>query len=293
MSLSGTGSTPESRIEFSAAKKGAVILLLIGYSFLTYNVGGYNSFIPSDMTLMTRIIVVALLLITTVLLHQKEGTTGRFWRISASFLVVSFGLLLAWFFGRWYSLIPGLSLDTVEGVAIAKFSEVLPIVLAMLVGTWLVEKDFQSVFLRGGDLRKSLKLSVLISPIGLIPFIALGGLALTVGTDVLIGWIPWLCLFSFSNAFMEELMVRGLFLKKYNSLFGEKQSLLLTSVVFAIFHQAIIGYTDLISFSMFLGITFALGLSWGYLMQRSDNIWGAVIAHAIADILFLLTVFGI
>ena len=88
-------------------------------------------------------------------------------------------------------------------------------------------------------------------------------------------------------------MVRGIFLKKYDSIFGQRTSLLLTSIIFAIFHQAILQYTDPISFSIFLGITFVLGLAWGYIMQKSDNIWGAVLAHAIADILLILTVFGV
>ncbi len=102
-----------------------------------------------------------------------------------------------------------------------------------------------------------------------------------------------MCVFATSNAFMEELMIRGIFLRKYESFFCERQSLFLTSIIFAIFHQAIIGYTDFISFSVFMGMTFFLGLIWGYVIQKSDNIWGAVFAHTIADIFFVLAVFGV
>lgn len=216
-----------------------------------------------------------------------------YWKISFSFLIASIGLLLTWIFGRWHLLIPGLDTSTIEGAAIAKFAEVIPIVLSILVGTWLIEKDFTQVFIRGGDLKKSLKLGLLISPVGLIIFVALGGLGLSIGLDMIVSLIPWMLVFAFSNALMEELMIRGLFLKKYDSLFGQRISLLLTSVVFAIFHQAIIGYTDFITFSEFFGIIFLLGLSWGYIMQKSENIWGAVLAHVIAHILVLLVVFGV
>jgi membrane protease YdiL (CAAX protease family) len=92
---------------------------------------------------------------------------------------------------------------------------------------------------------------------------------------------------------MEELMIRGLFLKKYDSLFGRRQSLVLTSAIFALFHQAVLQYTDIVTYIVFLGVTFLLGLTWGYIMQKSDSIWGAVIAHAVADILLLIVAFGL
>ena len=279
--------------EFSPIVRGVLFLLFIGCSFLVFNVGGYNNFIPANLILLTRICVVLVLLLSTGILYQSKRTWKRHWRISFSFLLASIGLLLAWFFGRWYQLIPGLSTSTVEGVAIAKVAEVLPIVLSILVGTWLIEKDFTPIYLRGGNLKKSLKLGLLGSPVALIPFVALGGLSLSAGLDMIAALMPWMCIFAFSNAFMEELMIRGLFLKKFEVIFGERLSLLLTSVVFGILHTAIIEYTDIVTFSVFLGITFVLGLVWGYVMQKSDNIWGAVLAHAIADILFILTVFGV
>ena len=273
--------------------KGALFICFIAISFLAFNIGGYNNFIPYDWILLVRILVASILFLSTFILYKTEGSSNKYWRLSYAFFISSLGLVLAWFFGRWYLLIPGLSLSTIQGVSIAKLAEVLPIIVTILIGTWLVERDFTPIFLRGGSLKKTFKFGLLVSPVALIPFVALGGLGLSVGLDGIIVLMPWLCVFSFSNAFMEELMVRGLFLKKYNSMFGKNTSLLLTSVIFALLHQAIIQYTDPISFSIFLGITFLLGLSWGFVMQKSDSIWGAVLAHAIADILFLITVFGV
>lgn len=222
-----------------------------------------------------------------------EGRWNKYWRLSFSFLIASIGLLLTYFFGRWYQLIPGLSTSTVPGIAIAKVAEVLPIVIAILVGMWFVEKDFTPIFLQGGNLRKSAKIGVLASLAALIPFLLMGGFGLSASPAMILSWIPWMAIFALSNGFMEELMIRGIFLRKYEALLGERQSLLLTSVIFAVFHQAIIGYTDIASFSIFMGMTFFLGLIWGYVIQKSDNIWGAVFAHAIADIFFVLAVFGV
>ena len=244
--------------EFSPMIQGVLFLLFIGCSFLVFNVGGYNSFIASDMILLVRLSVVGVLLIPTFILYRTAGRWNRYWKLSFSFLISSIGLLLAWLFGRW-----------------------------------LVEKDFTSLYLRGGDLRKSLKLGLLASFAALLPFILVGGLGLTATPAMILSWMPWMCAFAVSNAFMEELMIRGVFLRKYTSIFGERQSLLLTTVIFTVFHQAIVGYTDFVSFSVFMVMIFFLGLIWGYVIQKSDNIWGSVLAHTVADILFMLAVFGV
>jgi membrane protease YdiL (CAAX protease family) len=277
----------------SPTKKGALIVLFIACSFLVFVVGGYNTFIPADMILISRIFVVSVILISTFILYKFDGSWNEHWKLSFSFLIVSIGLLLAWFFGRWNELIPGFSISTVEGVAVAKVAEVLPVVLAILVGTWLIEKDYTPIYLRGGDLKKSFKLGILVSPAALLIVIPLGFLGLTVSLDVIVSWMPWMCVFAFSNALYEELMIRGIFLKKYESLFGQRLSLLLTSFVFAMLHIAIIGFADLVTFSIFFGLSFFLGVLWAYIIQKSDNLWGAVLAHVIADILFVLTVFGV
>jgi membrane protease YdiL (CAAX protease family) len=283
----------DSKTDYSPTIKGLLMILFVGCSFLVFNIGGYNNFVPSSIVLLTRFVVVCILSLNTLILYKKERTQNGFWRLSFSFLIASIGLFCARIFGRWYELIPGLSTATVEGVAVAKFAEVLPIVIPIVIGIWLLERDFTTVFLTGGNFKKSVMLGLVLSPVALIPFFALGGLGLSASMGMIIGWIPWMLVFAFSNAFMEEMMIRGLFLNKYNSLFGQTQSLVLTSVIFAIFHQAILSYTDIIMFSAFLGITFVLGLVWGYIMQKTRNIWGAVIAHAVADILLLLTVFGV
>lgn len=278
---------------FSKTTNGFLLLLFIGCSFLVFNVGGYNTFIPTELRLLTRIAVVGIMLISTFILHRSQGSLNRYWKISFSFLIASIGLLMAWFFGTWYYLIPGLSPSTVEGAAVAKVAEALPIIFSILISIWIVEKDFTSIYVQGGDLRKSIKLGLIVSPVALYPFIALGGLGFSASLDALLYAMPWIFVFSFSNGLMEELMIRGIFLREYDSLFGQKQSLILTAVVFAVFHQAIIGIADIVSLAYYFTIPLIMGLIWGYLIQRTENIWGAVLAHVIADVLFFLVMFGV
>ena len=277
----------------SPMTKALFMIVLIAYSFLVFNVGGYNTFIPTYLKLPARIAVVAITFISTFVLYRSQGRLNRYWKISFSFLLASIGLLMAWFFGTWYYLIPGLSPTTVQGAAVAKVAEALPIIFSILIGVWIVERDFTSVYVRSGDLRKSLKLGLIASPAALFPFLALGGLAFSASLDALLYALPWIFVFSISNGLMEELMIRGIFLREYDSLFGQKQSLILTSVIFAIFHQAIIGIADIITLAYYFSIPLIMGLIWGYIIQKSDNIWGAVLAHMIADVLFFLVMFGV
>jgi membrane protease YdiL (CAAX protease family) len=157
---------------------------------------------------------------------------------------------------------------------------------------WIVEKDMTSVFLKGGNAKQSIKLGLLFSPLALIPFLALGGLGINVEADLIIALIPWMFAFSIANSFMEELMIRGLFLRKYEVFFGQTGSLLLISIVFAMFHFALLEYADFVLVSIIVIFTFIVGLVWGYIIQKSDSIWGSVLAHMIVDALAILTVFG-
>ena len=167
---------------FKKSLSGVLLLTFIVCSFLVFNVGGYNNFIPLEMILLTRFLITGASFVVTLLLYRSE-VWNKYWRLSFSFLLASIGLLLAWFFGRWYQLIPGLTTSTVEGIAIAKLAEVLPIILTILVGMWIVERDFTPIFLRGGNLKTTFKLGLLMTPVALIPFVILGGLGLSAGIN--------------------------------------------------------------------------------------------------------------
>lgn len=258
---------------------------------MTFTVGGYNNF-PNDIQPFIRAIVFVVLAISTYIAKKSEKL-HRYWRIIYSFTISSAGLLAAWYLGQWYHLIPGLSISTVKGVAIAKVAEVLPIVIAILVGVWVADKGMASVFLKGGNIKQSIKLGLLFAPLGLIPFFTLGGLGINVEANLILTWVPWVFTFSIANSLMEELMIRGLFLRKYGAIFGQTGSLLLTSIVFALFHFGLLEYANLLSVFTIATFTFVLGLCWGYIFQKSNSLWGAVLAHMIADALGILAVFGV
>jgi membrane protease YdiL (CAAX protease family) len=267
-----------------------LFVLLFLTSILVYTIAGYNYFMDATARLIAKTIVPTCLFIVAFVLYRRAPRI--YFRIAYSFAAVSLGFLFAWLFGGWYELIPGLTVDSPAGFAAAKFAEVLPIVLTVIVLIIAAGDNLASLYLTGGRPVRGLLLGFAVVPVELVQFAGMGGFAISVGLGTLVGWIPWMLIFAFSNGFMEELIIRGLFLRKYEVLFGPKESLIFTSVVFAAFHAALAPFLGLVAVVAFVLITLVLGLLWGYIIQKSNSIWGAVVSHAIADMLFFIAVFG-
>jgi len=286
---SGVNATVVAKPSFGA--RTALFVLLFVTSIVVYNVAGYNYFMDATAKLIARTIVAGVLLIVAFVLYRTGSR--NYSRIAYSFAAVALGLLFAGLFGSWYELIPGLTTDTPDGFAVAKFAETLPIVLTVIVLMLAARDNLRSLYLTGGNKAKGLLLGVAVVPVELVQFAGMGGFAISVEIGVLVGWIPWMLIFAFSNGFLEELIIRGLVLRKYEVLFGPRTSLALTSVVFAAFHAVLLPFLGLVAVVAFVLITLVLGLLWGYIIQKSDSIWGAVLSHAIADMLFFIAVFGV
>ena len=96
-------------------------------------------------------------------------------------------------------------------------------------------------------------------------------------------------LFLISNGIMEELLYRGLFLRKYEPFLGKGLSNFLTAAVFTIMHTQVTYPAAMIQF---LVIVLSLSLVWGYLIQKTDSLWGAVLFHAAGDCLIIFSVYA-
>ncbi len=132
-------------------------------------------------------------------------------------------------------------------------------------------------------------------PIGIVAWIVFPVLAYLLlpsregALDKLLPLAPWILLFVFSNAFMEELLFRGMFLKRYSAFLGRAVSNVLTAVVFALMHTQVTYAPEMLQF---LAIVILLSLAWGYLIQRTDSLWGAVLWHAAGDCLVIFPIFA-
>ena len=109
-----------------------------------------------------------------------------------------------------------------------------------------------------------------------------------------VSWMPWILPIVLANGLREELLYRGLFLKKFESLLGNCLSGFLQALIFSLSHSVagigIIQYTPYIS--VLVVTTFILGLVLGYVMRRTDSIIGPILLHAGTDIPIFIGIFS-
>ena len=104
-----------------------------------------------------------------------------------------------------------------------------------------------------------------------------------------ISLMPWVVAYVLLVGLQEELWFRGLFLKKYETFLGARTANILAALIFAIAHLGV-QYTPVLL--IFLGITFFIGLAYGFVMQKTEGIVGPALFHAAMDIPILLGVFS-
>jgi len=243
----------------------------------------YVSFIPADIRTVLKVGMTVVSLAAWLALGRSERLRP-YRQIALSFLAVSLGVLLAQVLGNIPMKLMGFSVSTVQGVAMAKFGEALPVVLSILVLHFASGGNRNGLFLRGG----SLKLGLVAGCIGFAAFAGIGALQAAgsgVSWAVVAAALPWILIFIFSNALLEELWFRALFLKKLEPLVGAWTTLILTALVFAGTH---ISSTYVIDILLFLVALMALALIFGWLMRKTNSILGPVLIHAGADILVIL-----
>jgi membrane protease YdiL (CAAX protease family) len=160
---------------------------------------------------------------------------------------------------------------------------VVPIVL--LVRLW--GEHSSTIYLRAGASRLGLILAVVVFVLGYLA--SASGLSYRlfpvrepIPLQQFFAWTPALLVLCLSNGLQEELLFRGLFLQRYQKLFGNLAANLLQAMVFAIAHAGI-SYTP-IGFVFLFVVTFPLGLVSGYLMRTTRGLLAPVIFHAGLDI---------
>ena len=173
--------------------------------------------------------------------------------------------------------------QTIKGIALAKFSEALVVVVTILVLIGLAPVDFSLIFVQWGNLYWGLLAGVLgFSVFAIIAWFQ--AKSMQIAPKTLKDFLPWILVFVFANAFMEELWFRGIFLKTFEPAIGAWGALILTGIFFTLAH---IGATYLSRAEriQFLIILFPLGLIWGFLMQFTDSLLASTLFHAGADLM--------
>jgi len=214
------------------------------------------------------------------LLHRSQKPE-IYRQASYAFFIAAFA---NWLLGIGIFRFLRISSDTLWGIALDKITQFLPVVFSILVLTLIARWDWGSIYIKKGNLRRGIV-------IGFAIFLAFGiggfllGLSQKKEPGTMLSWIPLLLVFCFANSAMEELWFRGIFLKKLEPVIGSSLALILTTVVFGVSH---IGATYVAGAEVLglLATVLALGFGCGYLMQKTDNIWGAILVHAGADLFY-------
>jgi membrane protease YdiL (CAAX protease family) len=249
------------------------------------------SLIPDSLWQIYSIILSIFFLTLTILFHRNEKYK-KHWQILLAFFIASFALNLQAISG-WL----GFQTTTMNGLVLAMLSSTALVVASIIVLTRISGGSMYSIFLAKGKI----KLGLLVGLIGFLVFVALsipGANFLFQGQNLtmakLFSWMPWILPIVLANGLREELLYRGLFLRKFEVPLGKGLSVFLQALIFSLSHSvAGIGITQYTPYiSMLIVATFLLGLVLGYVMQRTDSIIGPILIHAGTDIPIFIGIFS-
>lgn len=229
---------------------------------------------------------VAVVLLLAVTLWLRRSESGRpYWPVFYALFVGGLAVLVSSLFSGSLMALLGASdpPKTPQDAGFANFSQSLLRVAVVLIAMAVVRTDWRSMYLQKGRLGLSLAIGIpgflVLAAWGLLP----------IGVNKLLPLLPWILLYILSNGFSEELLFRGILLKRYEAFLGRWPALLLATTVFTLLHFPAGYVVDAILFVVQL---FPLALAWGWLMQKTDSIWGSVLFHAGADCIIIFSIYA-
>jgi len=266
-----------------------ILFLLCEAAIFIFGSHYFNVF-PTNKNLVFNLTVSAIFLVVA-LGFKYDQRRHEHWQVAFAFFIASVAFPFTALFDsgiravlNWFSV----TTDTSQGLAVEKICEMLLKTVPILVLVKLSGADFGSVFLKRGDLKLGLGVGALVFCfLGTATFMF--AVERFTSVDMLVAAVVWGLVFSFANGFMEELWLRGIFLKRFAPVIGSNGAVWVTALIFAFMHGFAF-YFDALALAFFTVNTLALGLACGYLMMKSDTVWGAVVIHAASDFFLFVAV---
>ena len=266
------------------------ILFLVCEAAIIIFGSNYFEIFPTNRNLTYNLVTSAVFLIAALWFKRTERWK-MYWRVSYAFFVASVAYPVTSLTIDWVDRLMGrfaLTPDTTQGLAVGKVLEVILIVVPIIVLTKLSGADLGSIFIKRGNLKLGLGIGGLVFVNFATSALLFFAMRFT-RVELLGPAIAWGLVFSFANGFMEELWLRGIFLRPFTPLIGTHGAVWLTAMIFAVMHGAAYYFMPAV-LPIFVLNTLTLGLACGYLMVKSDSIWGAVLIHAAADLFLFIAV---
>jgi membrane protease YdiL (CAAX protease family) len=290
-STSARALTGERHTPLGAGQKSILAILCIGAGILALS----PRYVPGGLVQVAYGVLVCAIFLALALVARRRASLRRFWELPFAFFILSIFVVLdntvPGYFGRYVLHSPPVAGDPLASTAGASvLVQLVELVIAVVVVLGLTRAfggDLDSLYLRPGRVGRALVIGVA----GFVVFYALAALQLSsrifptsgpVSLHRYLALTPALLVVVLSNGFLEELVFRGLFLRKYNAFFGPYLSNVLQAVVFALAHVGVT-YTPF-ALAFIVLIVFPLGLLAGYLMRSSNGIVASSLFHAGADI---------
>jgi membrane protease YdiL (CAAX protease family) len=230
-------------------------------------------------------------LVAVFALVQRSAHFGKYSAIIYGLLILTIAFSLDRILGIYLIEYLGVTDHTPAGWAIPKLQECIVVVGVVILFTRMAGNSLGSIYIQKGNLRLGLTIGLLtfsLAAAGSIPMATLFQ-AQNLSIERIIPWIPWVLIFVLANASMEEILFRGLFLRKLDPFFGKWIPNLMIAIVFTLMHRLANYTSDQV---IFLAVLFPLALAWGYLMQKTDAVWASILFHAGMDIPIILGIFS-
>jgi membrane protease YdiL (CAAX protease family) len=237
-----------------------------------------------------RIGLVAFFLLAVALVNRNPHLE-KYRQVLVGLLILSSAVSLDWIFARYLIFDLGVTDTAPSGWTVQKLNEGFIVTATIIFLNKMTGGNLGSIYIQKGNLRLGLiigSVTFLLAAVGSIPMATLFK-AQDLNTARIIPWIPWLLIYALVNAALEELMFRGLFLRKLQPFFGKFISNFLVAFVFTGLHGTVTYTADNY---IFVAVVFPLALLWGYVMQKTDSIWGSILFHAGMDIPIMLGIFS-
>jgi membrane protease YdiL (CAAX protease family) len=235
---------------------------------------------------------VMLILLPGAWLARRSKSFHRYWQLMFGLFIMACAVSLDWWGAGLMVDALGAYATTPAGLALEKLKTAVIIAAAIIGLTRLSGNGLGSIYLQRGDWKRGLAVGCIafgIAAAGSIPMSRL----LFAGEDVslaqVLNWAPWIFILVLANAANEELLFRGLFLRKLEPFYGKFLSNCLIALVFTGLHLGVTYTRDQV---VFLAVVVPLALAWGYIMQKTDSVWGSILFHAGTDIPVFLAVFS-
>jgi len=237
-----------------------------------------------------RIGLLIFLLLLTFLV-RKSKHTEKYWPVFYGLFVLALAVSLDCMLSKYLINYLGVTDNTPAGWAYQKLFECVVIVGTVIALTKASNNRLGSIYIQMGNLKLGLTIGLITFSLAATLSIPMANLfkAQNLTFSRIIPWIPWGLLFVLANGAMEEVLFRGLFLRKLGPFFGQFLSNLMIAIIFTAIHGAATYTSDQY---IFLAILFPLALAWGYIMQKTDAVWGSILFHAGMDIPIILGIFS-